>query len=308
MGVKIINKGTGAKIYSVYTRDRYFEIEDTRVIKEEPHILGNIPIIEYPANQARLGAFEVVLPLLDAINELESNRMDDVVQFVNSFLAILGAGIDEETAKKLEELKMLCLPEGTDAKYLSAALQQADIQVQADNLYDTVLTICGMPNRNMSSSGGDNGVAVELRNGWPTAESHMKSVEQEFKESEKLFLRLVLRILRDTPDVEMDLKLENIEAKFTRRNYDNIQTKSQVLTTMLDNPKIHPELAFTHSGLFLDPESAYLQSKEWWEEQEKKEAEEMDKYVKSLGDNADAADDNTVQQSRQDDSASEQAV
>ena len=308
MGVKIIHKGTGAKLYSVYTRDRYFEIEETRVIKEEPHILGNIPIIEYPANQARLGAFEVVLPLLDAINELESNRMDDVVQFVNSFLAIIGAGIDTETAKKLEELKMLCLPDGTDAKYLSAALQQADIQVQADNLYDTVLTICGMPNRNMSSSGGDNGVAVELRNGWPTAESHMKSVEQEFKEAEKLFLRLVLRILKDTPGVEMDLKLVNIESKFTRRNYDNIQTKSQVLTTMLDNPRIHPELAFTHCGLFLDPESAYLQSKEWWEEQEKKEAEEMDSYVKSLGDNADDADDNTVQQSRQDDSASESAV
>ena len=308
MGVKIIHKGTGAKLYSVYTRDRYFEIEDTRVVKEEPHILGNIPIIEYPANQARLGAFEVVLPLLDAINELESNRMDDVVQFVNSFLAIIGAGIDDETAKKLEELKMLCLPEGTDAKYLSAALQQGDIQVQAENLYDTVLTICGMPNRNMSSSGGDNGVAVELRNGWPTAESHMKSVEQEFKEAEKLFLRLVLRILKDTPGVEMDLKLVNIESKFTRRNYDNIQTKSQVLTTMLDNPRIHPELAFTHCGLFLDPESAYLQSKEWWEEQEKKEAEEMDSYVKSLGDNADDADDNTVQQSRQDDSASESAV
>ena len=208
MGVKIIHKGTGAKLYSVYTRDRYFEIEDTRVVKEEPHILGNIPIIEYPANQARLGAFEVVLPLLDAINELESNRMDDVVQFVNSFLAIIGAGIDDETAKKLEELKMLCLPEGTDAKYLSAALQQGDIQVQAENLYDTVLTICGMPNRNMSSSGGDNGVAVELRNGWPTAESHMKSVEQEFKEAEKLFLRLVLRILKDTPGVEMQSHIQ----------------------------------------------------------------------------------------------------
>ena len=308
MGVKIINKGTGAKIYSVYTRDRYFEIEETRVIKEEAHILGDIPIIEYPANQARLGAFEIVLPLLDAINEVESNRLDDLVQFVNSFLALLGGSIDEETAKKLDEYKMLCLPEGVDAKYLSAALQQADIQVLVDDLYDTVLTICGMPNRNISSSGGDNGVAVELRNGWQNAESHMKSVELEFKDAEKLLLKLVLRILKDTPGVEMDLKLVNIEPKFTRRNYDNIQTKSQVLTTMLDNPRIHPELAFTHSGLFLDPESAYLQSKEWWEEQEKKEAEEMDSYVKSLGDNADDTDDNTVQQSRQDDSASEQAV
>ena len=45
--------------------------------------------------------------------------------------------------------------------------------------------------------------------------------------------------------------------------------KSQVLTTLLNNPKIHPELAFTHCGLFLDPESAYLQSRQWWEEQER---------------------------------------
>ena len=41
------------------------------------------------------------------------------------------------------------------------------------------------------------------------------------------------------------------------------------MTTLLSNPKIHPELAFTHCGLFLDPESAYLQSKQWWEENEK---------------------------------------
>ena len=284
MGVKIIQRETGVKVYSVYTRDRYFEIEETKIVKSEPHVLGDIPIIEYPANQARLGAFEIVLPLLDAINEIESNRLDDVVQFVNSFLALLGGSIDEETAKNLDEYKMLCLPEGVDAKYLSASLQQADIQVLVDNLYDAVLTICGMPNRNMSSSGGDNGVAVELRNGWQNAESHMKSVELEFKSAEKPLLKLVLRILKDTPGIEMDLKLVNIEAKFTRRNYDNIQTKSQVLTTMLNSPRIHPELAFTHSGLFLDPESAYLQSKEWWEAQEKKEEEETEKYVKSLRD------------------------
>jgi hypothetical protein len=99
----------------------------------------------------------------------------------------------------------------------------------------------------------------------------------------------------------MKLELRNIETKFSRRNYDNLQTKSQVLTTLLNNPRVHPELAFTHSGLFLDPESAYLQSKEWWEEQEKKEAEAMDKYVKSLGDE-DGED--TVPEDRQDDLAS----
>lgn len=275
LGVKFVKRlDTGGTIYSAYTKDTYFEIEDGRITKQEPHVLGDVPIFEYPANLARLGSFEIVLPLLDALNEMESNRLDDVVQFVNSFLALLGGTIDEETAKKLEEFKMLCLPDGVDAKYLSVAMQQTDTQVLVDNLYEEVLTICGMPNRNGGSSTSDTGSAVIMRDGWESAEAQMKSVELEFKEAEKGFLKMVLRILKDTPGVEMDLKLKNIEAKFTRRNYENIQTKSQVLTTMLSNPKIHPELAFTHCGLFLDPESAYLQSKEWWEANERKAQEQ----------------------------------
>ena len=39
---------------------------------------------------------------------------------------------------------------------------------------------------------------------------------------------------------------------------------------MLNNPHIHPELAFQHCGMFADPESAYLQSKAYYEEQMEK--------------------------------------
>jgi hypothetical protein len=156
------------------------------------------------------------------------------------------------------------------------------MQVQADSLYEYVLTICGMPNRNGGSSTSDTGAAVIMRDGWTSAEAQMKSVELEFKESEKRFLKMALRILKDM--VGLELPLKNVEPKFSRRNYDNLQTKSQVLISMLNNPKIHPELAFTHCGLFLDPEGAYLQSRTWWEEREQKELDEMNNYVKSLGD------------------------
>lgn len=272
MGVKCITKRDGhTKVYSVYTADRYFEIENGVLIRSEGHVLGDVPIFEYPANKARLGAFEIALPLLDAISEVESNRLDDVEQFVNSFLALLGGTIDDETANKLDEYKMLCLPEGVDAKYLSVAMQQNDTQVLVDNLYDAVLTICGIPNRNGGSSTSDTGSAVIMRDGWESAEAHMKSVELEFKRAEKRFLKMVLRILKGMTG--LDLALKNVEIKFSRRNYDNIQTKSQVLTTLLNNPKVHPELAYIASGLFLDPESAYLQSKEWWEANEQKALE-----------------------------------
>ena len=271
MGVKVIVKDNRIPVYSVYTKDCYYEIENEQIVKIDPHVLGDVPIFEYPANTARLGAFEVALPLLDAINEIESNRLDDIVQYVNSFLALLGGTIDEETATKLEEYKMLCFPEGVDAKYLSVAMQQTDTQVLSDNLYDAVLSIVGVPYLNGAGSTSDNGVAVALRNGWQTAESHMLGVENEFKKSEKRFLKMVLRILRDM--VGTDLELKDIEIKFSRRNYDNIQTKSQVLATLLNTGWVHPELCFTHSGLFLDPESAYLQSKAWKDEQEQKARE-----------------------------------
>ena len=280
MGVKYVVKENKESVYSVYTRNQYFEISRNKVVKSVPHALGDIPIFEYPANTARLGSFEIALPLLDALNEVESNRLDDVEQYVNSFLALLGGTIDDETVSKLNEYKMLCLPEGTDAKYLSGQMLQNDMQVLVDNLYDAVLTICGIPNRNGGSSTSDTGSAVIMRDGWESAESQMKSVENEFKRSEKQFLKLVLRILRDM--VGTNLKISDIAIKFSRRNYDNIQTKSQVLVSMLNNPNIHPRLAFVHSGLFLDPESAFLESKQWRDEQRKLEEQDALSYVESL--------------------------
>jgi hypothetical protein len=66
------------------------------------------------------------------------------------------------------------------------------------------------------------------------------------------------------------LRLKDISLKFTRRNYEAIQSKSQVLVSMLQQPKIHPRLAFESSGLFVDPESAYAVSMQYYEEQQSK--------------------------------------
>lgn len=53
-------------------------------------------------------------------------------------------------------------------------------------------------------------------------------------------------------------------------------TKTQVLTTMLANDKIHPRLAFEHCGLFVDPELAYTQSMLYAEEREAELLKELE--------------------------------
>ena len=266
MGVKCIMQENQLPLYSVYTDSMYFEIEDGVLKSSKPHVLGMVPIVEYPASESRLGAFEIVLPLLDALNEVQSNRLDDVVQYVNSFLALLGGQIDENSMKNLEAYKMLCLPDGVDAKYLSVAMQQGDIQTLADAIRYSIMAICGVPSQSgESASTSDTGRAVILRGGWEQAEARAKSTETEFKYSEKRFLKLVLRILRDS--VGTTLRLQDIEVKFGRRYVDSLVTKTQALQQLL-TVGIAPPVAIATCGIWNDPTDVYLQSKAYLEQWE----------------------------------------
>lgn len=279
MGVKYNTDEFGFRTYSVYTDKECFIIEGEELKKTEPHALGVVPIFEYPANNARLGAFEIVLPLLDAINNIESNRMDGIEQFVQAFVKFINCDITKEDFEALKDLGAIKVKstdgQQADVDIVTNELNQQQTQTLKDDAYQAVLTICGMPNRNGGSSTSDTGSAVLLRDGWSLAESRAKDSELMFKRSEKEVLRLVLKLCDGLADLK--LKLKDIDMKFTRRNYDNIQSKSQVLVSMLQQPKVHPLLAFTHCGLFSDPESAYTMSNAYYEEQmEKWEPVDMD--------------------------------
>ena len=276
MGVKTVLLEDNTELHSIYTKNMYFEVKDGIITKKEKHSLGTIPIIEYPANPERLGAFEIVIGLLDAINEIASNRLDGVEQFIQALLILKGEDIDSEEYKILKENGGLKIPLEGDAYYLIQELNQTQTQTLVDDMYDTVLTICGMPNRNGGSSTSDTGSAVIMRDGWTNAESRAKDTETMFKMSEKQFLRIAIQFSNTLRN--MDLKLSAIDIRFTRRNYENIQVKSQVLTTMLNNDKIHPRLAFAHSGLFVDPELAYTQSVEYAKEKKKEAEKELAKF------------------------------
>lgn len=279
MGVKYSTDDNGVTHYSIYTDNYYWLIDDDIVnkIESKPHALNMIPIFEYPANNARLGSFEIVLPLLDAINNIESNRIDGVEQFIQAFWKFIGCNIDKEKFEQfLKEGAILVPPNDNggniDVDLIVKELNQTQTQTLKDDCYNAVLTICGIPNRNGGSSTSDTGVAVIMRDGWSDAEARAKDSEHMFKKSEKKMLKLVLRICKELSDI--DLHLKDIDMKFTRRNYEAIQSKSQVLVSMLQQTKIHPLLAFSHCGMFTDPENAYTMSMAYYEEQQKKISEQ----------------------------------
>lgn len=277
MAVKYAKDDNEITRYSIYTKNRYYLVEESILKESKPHALDMVPIFEYPANNARLGSFEIVLPLLDTMNNITSNRMDGVEQVIQAFIKFINCEISKEEYEeflKLGAIKVKSVDgQAADVGVVTTDLNQTQTQTLKEDCYNAILTICGMPNRNGGASTSDTGAAVVLRDGWSLAEARAKDSENMFKKAEKKMLKLVLRICRELSD--FDLGLKDIELQFTRRNYENIQNKSQVLVSMLQNNKIHPLLAFQHSGLFVDPERAYAMSVKYYEEEQAKLLEEQ---------------------------------
>ena len=250
--------------YIVYTPNKYFKVKDAEeIVDEADNGIGMIPVVEFPCNNARLGAFESIIGMQDALNLIDSDRTNAIAQFVQSLIVATNCNFEESTTASdimQSGIVKLTSADGVhqDIKVLTQELNQSQTQTLKDDIYRSILTICAMPNRNGGSSTSDTGIAVVYRDGWSAAETWQKKYEVVYKRSERLFLSVCCAIFDKVGGPE--LSPADIEVKFTRKNYENILEKVETLDKMLNNPKIAPRLGFVHCGLFTDPEEAYKES------------------------------------------------
>ena len=250
-----------------YTNKYYFDLEgdqnSVHIVNEQPNIIG-VPIIEYKNDDERMGCFERVISLLDALNEATSDRVNGLAQFVQSILWMNNCEVDKEQMEQLKDkLGLLTKSEpGNPAsvQYLTATLDQAQTQTLIDYLYEQILQIAGVPGREQST-GGNTGQAIMLSNGWQIAEQHARITTTTFIESELEMLKVVLKIcsLTETGDIAT-LKLSDVDVKFSRNRTDSLLVKTQGLMNQLQ-AGIHPLIAITNCGLYSDPQSVWNDSK-----------------------------------------------
>lgn len=254
----------GKKLYSVWSKNHYWVVENLNRITESRDFATGIPIVEYRLTPTRQGCFETVLPLIDALNSMASNRMDGVEQLIQSFIWFNNCEVDDEQFQALREKGGICTKSSNNMpaniQLLQTTLDQQQSQTFVDYIYERMLTIAAVPDRK-ASAGGNTGQALVIGQGWTMAESAAKSMEHEFKAAERRFLAYALRALQSDTALK-SLTLGDIEIKFTRNKTDNLLTKTQGLQNQLE-AGIHPRIAIANCGLYSDPEQVFLDSTEY---------------------------------------------
>lgn len=239
------------------------------MVTKYPLVVKGQRIIEYPLNNARLGLIELVMSDLEAINKIKSADLDGIDQFIQSLLVFVNQEVDIQTFRKLVAEGAIQVTSSdpnkpADVKLLTNQLTHTETKVVSDDRYESLLSIVGIPRLNHKASGGDTGQARLLGEGWTMADERAKQDELSFKKSERKMLKLVIDICKYKNKLT-DLKLSDIDIKFTRNKSDNLLVKTQGLMNM-QTAQVPPEVAFVTCGLFSDPNDVYQKGKEYYGE------------------------------------------
>ena len=279
-------KDEDGKYYKLaFSETMSFKIVDSNVVESKLHTYGGIPIVEYPNNHERISDIELVISMLDAINNMQSNRMDGIEQFVQSWIKFVNCDVDEEQFAKMKMnhalvVKSINKDNKSDVDIMTQELNQTQCQVAKDDLWDNALSILAIPTK-QSNTGGDTQGAVELRNGWDFSKTRAKLKDPIVKSSEKRLATVVLNTLRVSGN-DLKLSIRDFEVQINHSPQDNMYTKSQTLLQLLQCG-IHPIVAIKTVGLWGDAEKTFMLSKPYldnlWktiddvEEQERKAQE-----------------------------------
>lgn len=255
--------------YEIMTFELPVDEEWNEIVEAYPLIPKGNRIIEYPLNSARIGLIELVMSGLNALNQIKSNDLDGIDQFVQSLLVFINQEIDVEKFQQLVEAGAIEVFSSdsnrpADVKLLTSQLSHSETKIVTDDIYNNILTICGVPRLNDKPSGGDTGQARLLGEGWTMADERAKQDELSFKKSERQFLKLILKFCKYKNELT-DLNISNIDIKFTRNKSDNLLVKTQGLMNM-KQAQVPPDVAFTICGLFSDPNDVYIKGKKYFGE------------------------------------------
>ena len=131
---------------------------------EEPHYFSQCPanIFALPDEKS---VFDCIMSLQDAANELVSSEIDDYSAFCDAYLTLMGVDADIDDIAAMKENRVLVLPEGASAAWLTKSANDAQVENILKRIHDSIYRIAACPDFSSESfvGGVSSGIAIRYR-------------------------------------------------------------------------------------------------------------------------------------------------
>lgn len=161
--------------------------------------------------------FESIISLQDAANELLSSEIDDYSAFCDAYLTLEGVDADAEDIQMMKENRVLILPSGAKASWLTKNANDAQVENILKRIHDSIYRIAQCPDFSSEhfTTGVSSGVAIRykltgMENKAGAIEGKMKKALQRrieiicgiaaLKLGEEVFRDISIEFKRNIPD------------------------------------------------------------------------------------------------------------
>ncbi|MFA5715564.1 MAG: phage portal protein [Candidatus Paceibacterota bacterium] len=248
--------------------------------KKDEHKFDDVPFTEFPNNRERQGDYEKVMTLIDEYDNSQSETANDFDYFTDAYLAIYGASsTDVEDVTKMKNDRVLLMPEGSDAKWLTKTIQDTASENHKNRLEADIHKFSFTPDMSDESfAGNTSGEAMKYKL-WGLEQMAVQK-ERCFKKGLQRRFKIICSVLTvkgSTSDYR------EIDMKFTRNMPKVISDMAKVvldLTGIVPKKMLYALLPFID-----DPEEAI-------KEMEEEQSLDLTRYEndgESTADNTEAA-------------------
>lgn len=153
-----VYSATDKKVYKSHGLGGMMEL-----IGEEIHHFGDVPVSVCYLNDNEDNLFNCIISLNDAYNELQSAEVDDYQAWVDAYLILTAADVDSEDVASMKENRVLVLPEGASATWLTKNANDTQIVNMLDNLKENIFKVTACPDMSDDGFMAQSGIAIKYK-------------------------------------------------------------------------------------------------------------------------------------------------
>jgi SPP1 family phage portal protein len=109
------------------------------------HYFGDVPVSVFYLNDNEENIFDCVVSLNDAYNELQSSEIDDYQAWVDAYLQLVGCDADKDDIAEMKENRVIILPEGAQASWLTKNASDTQIVNMLENIKKNIFKVSACP-------------------------------------------------------------------------------------------------------------------------------------------------------------------